>query len=88
MLLRNRRQAERHLSSLRDGRGAKEEKLASLIHIRLSQLHILHPVVSLQALNLLPMFLAVQHPAQSAQKADDGQYNGRCRQARFNKLTI
>ena len=27
-LVRNRRQTERHLSSLRDGRGAKEEKLA------------------------------------------------------------
>ena len=42
-----------------------------------ASVHVLLAVVRLQALHLLPVFLAVQHPAQSAQKADDGQYNGR-----------
>lgn len=70
---------------------------APLRHVILAQLHVFLAVVSFETLHLLPMLLAVQHPAQSAQKTDDGQYNGRlgrCRQAQrkaeltVNKLTF
>ena len=62
-----------------DDRQGLSDVGAPLRHVIPTQVHVLLAVVRLQALNLLPMFLAVQYPAQSAQKADDGQYNGRCR---------
>ena len=60
-----------------DDRQGLSDVGSPLRHVIPTQVHVLLAVVCLQTLNLLPMLLAVQHPAQSAQKADDGQYNGR-----------